>query len=73
MLFYFQYVLSLGVATGGLYDFPNGFNSENDPKPWDNTERNYILNFFNARNVWLRTWRGDDVALKVDYVRITAV
>ncbi|KAF2893396.1 hypothetical protein ILUMI_12790 [Ignelater luminosus] len=68
-----EYVLSLGVAVGGLFDFPDGYNSDNDIKPWENSDRHYISRFFSGRNAWMKTWHGDDVALQVDYVRITAL
>ncbi|KAK4876692.1 hypothetical protein RN001_009198 [Aquatica leii] len=72
-LFDQEYVLAIGVAVGGIIDFPDDINSGNDPKPWSNTDRNYIKRFFEAKQVWSKTWDGDSSALQVDYVKVTAV
>lgn len=68
-----EYVLALGVGVGGLNDFPDGFGPINGTKPWSNTERNYIKHFFDARDVWMKTWNGDKPALQIDYVKVTAI
>ncbi|KAF5298991.1 hypothetical protein FQA39_LY11623 [Lamprigera yunnana] len=68
-----EYTLNIGVAVGGINDFPDGFSSKNNPKPWLNTDRNYIKRFFEGKPVWSRTWEGDKCALEVEYVKVTAV
>ncbi|KAK4876691.1 hypothetical protein RN001_009197 [Aquatica leii] len=68
-LFDQEYVLAIGVAVGGINDFPDEINSGNEPKPWSNTDRNYIKRFFEGKPVWSKTWDGDSSALQVDYVK----
>lgn len=67
-----QFVLSIGVAVGGMYDFPDDMHGSS-PKPWVNGERNYLKKFFEARSQWLQTWRGDGPAMQIDYVKVTSV
>ncbi|KAF2893401.1 hypothetical protein ILUMI_12795 [Ignelater luminosus] len=68
-----EYVLSLGTAVGGLIDFPDGYVSGENAKPWSDAERNYIVSFFNGKEKWSRTWNEDRPALQIDYVKVTAV
>nr|UFP78247.1 beta-1,3-glucan recognition protein [Melanotus cribricollis] len=68
-----EYVISLGVGVGGIADFPDGYTSGNNQKPWVNGERNQVKKFFNTRNVWGGTWNGNKAALQIDYVKVTAL
>ncbi|KAF2893400.1 hypothetical protein ILUMI_12794 [Ignelater luminosus] len=68
-----EYVLSLGTAVGGIIDFPDGYVSGDNQKPWHNMERNFLKTFFDGKGEWSRTWNEDHPALQIDYVRVTAV
>lgn len=66
----FQFQIVLGVGVGGINDFPDGYKSGNFDKPWKNLAIRNRLDFANAKDDWIKTWNGNDVALKVDYVRV---
>jgi len=59
------------LATGGT----NGYFPDNvtPAKPWRNDGGNAFTDFWNARNAWYPTWNGEDAAMQVDYVRVTAI
>ncbi|XP_044269659.1 beta-1,3-glucan-binding protein-like [Tribolium madens] len=63
----------LGVGVGGNNDFPDDAQSGNSRKPWKNRHPKEVKQFFNARSEWLSTWKGDNTALQVDYVKVTAL
>lgn len=66
-----EFYLMLNLACGGTNGY---FPDEVTPaKPWSNTGGNAFADFWNARNAWYPTWNGEDAAMQVDYVRITAV
>ncbi|KAJ3278544.1 hypothetical protein HDU76_009848, partial [Blyttiomyces sp. JEL0837] len=57
-----EFYIIMNVAVGGVSGFfPGG-------APWSNTSPHAALDFWNARNKWLPSWNGDDVALKVDKI-----
>jgi beta-glucanase (GH16 family) len=61
----FTFVLNLAVGgTGSYWDdsVPN--------KPWKNTDSHAVNSFWNARNSWFPTWKGEDSALQIDYIRV---
>lgn len=62
----------LGVGVGGINDFPDDFKSGNYSKPWRNSARTQLLDFFEARDKWSQTW-GDQSVLKVKSVKVTAL
>lgn len=68
-----EFYISLGVSAGGYRDFPDDSVSAGRRKPWKNYELKALLNFWQARGNWFSTWNGDDVALKVQRVKVTAV
>ena len=68
-----EYVLSIGVAVGGIYDFPDDTNSGVFAKPWSNADRNYIKRFFEAKSTWITTWEAEKCFLVVDFVRVKAI
>ncbi|KAF5294928.1 hypothetical protein FQR65_LT10640 [Abscondita terminalis] len=68
-----EYTLSLGVAVGGVTDFPDNVVSGNDPKPWSEQDRSYLKRFSEAKPIWSKTWDGDNSALQVDYVKARAM
>lgn len=65
--------LTVGVAVGGINDFPDGYVSASGVgKPWTNKEVKQMRKFFDARDQWLPTW-GENAKLIVDYVKIYAL
>lgn len=68
-----QVRLVIGVGVGGINDFPDGFRSGNNAKPWINRSRAQAKDFFTGRRNWLNTWDGDNAALQVDDVKIWAL
>lgn len=66
----FQFYLIMNVAVGGTGGaFPDGINYGSIRKPWSNSASNAAEQFWNARNEWLPSWQGDNVALLIDYVQ----
>ncbi|XP_060553352.1 beta-1,3-glucan-binding protein-like [Ruditapes philippinarum] len=64
------FYLILNVAVGGTSGFfPDGW-TYNSPKPWRNDSPHENADFWNARNNWLGSWHGDDVAMEIDYVEM---
>ncbi|XP_055383697.1 beta-1,3-glucan-binding protein-like [Condylostylus longicornis] len=61
-----KFYLSFGVSAGGLSDFPDSCID----KPWKNYDPKNELKFWQAKDDWYPTWRGEDTALKIDYVRV---
>jgi hypothetical protein len=66
-----EFYLLINLACGGTNGF---FPDEGTPaKPWRNDGGNAFGDFWGARNAWYSTWNGEDAALQIDYVRVTAV
>ncbi|XP_014612696.1 PREDICTED: beta-1,3-glucan-binding protein-like [Polistes canadensis] len=68
-----EFYISIGVGVGGRRVFPDNIMSSGFVKPWKNVGAKAILQFWNARNQWLQSWRRDDsrkTALEVDYVKV---
>ncbi|XP_035712554.1 beta-1,3-glucan-binding protein isoform X2 [Folsomia candida] len=62
----------INVAVGGTFGyFPD--NRGPKRKPWNNTSPTALMDFWDARDDWMSTWKGEDSALQVDYVRIWAL
>nr|XP_022910141.1 beta-1,3-glucan-binding protein 1-like [Onthophagus taurus] len=68
-----NYRISLGVGVGGNVDFPDGVLSGSFRKPWRNNVIKQAKAFFDEKSTWASTWKGDDVALQVDYVKVYAI
>lgn len=62
-----DFYIIMNVAVGGVRFFLNSFKPE---KPWKNDSPKAKEEFWAAKEQWLKTWKGDDVAMKVDYVRV---
>ena len=62
-----EFYIIMNVAVGGVKFFFDGFRPE---KPWKNNSPKAKEEFWAAKEQWLKTWKGDDVAMKVDYVRV---
>jgi len=64
------FYLILNVAIGGTNGFfPDGWNY-NSRKPWSNNSPHEPADFWNHRGDWLPSWRGDDVAMIIDYIEM---
>jgi len=61
------FFLIMNVAVGGTGSyFPDGLGG----KPWSNKDEHAVNAFWNARGQWMPTWKGEDTAMKIDWVRI---
>lgn len=71
----FQFFIVLGVAAGGISDFPDDCRTgtRRQLKPWTNRDPKSILKFWNDKDNWYPTWEGEDAGLEVDYVRVWAL
>lgn len=69
-----EFFLSIGVAAGGISEFPDGVTSgkERSPKPWRNSGAKALLGFFEEEPVWSQSWE-DGAKLEVDRVRVYAL
>nr|AYK02796.1 microbe binding protein [Manduca sexta] len=66
------FYLTLGVAAGSITEFPDGSVTVGDRiKPWRNSARKAMLNFWQDTNSWLPTWLLS--RLEVDYVKVVAL
>lgn len=62
-----EFYLVLNVAVGGTADyFPDGMGG----KPWSNKSPQSVNEFYNAKGAWYQTWKGDDVAMKIQSVKV---
>ncbi|GFN88839.1 beta-1,3-glucan-binding protein 1 [Plakobranchus ocellatus] len=62
----FYFILNVAVGgTGGT--FPDSRRTWT--KPWRNNSPNPAKDFWDGRNDWLPTWKGDEVAMIVDWVQ----
>ncbi|XP_050455203.1 beta-1,3-glucan-binding protein-like [Cataglyphis hispanica] len=64
--------LTLGIAVGGIHEFPDLVTSNGYVKPWRNVEAKATYNFYRAKNNWYFTW-DTQTALQVDYVKVWAL
>ncbi|KAI8819675.1 putative glucan binding protein [Fimicolochytrium jonesii] len=63
-----EFYLILNVAVGGTASyFPD---DAGDNKPWKNTAATAAKDFWDAKDQWYKTWEKDDVAMKVDSVKM---
>lgn len=62
-----QYYVVFNVAVGGSTDyFPDGMGG----KPWSNASPHTVDDFYNAKGQWYPTWKGDSVAMQIDYIKV---
>ena len=62
-----EFFIVMNVAVGGTKFFLDGFTPQ---KPWNNNSPKAKEEFWAAKDKWLKTWKGDNVAMKIDYVRV---
>ncbi|KAI8823561.1 uncharacterized protein EV422DRAFT_521447 [Fimicolochytrium jonesii] len=60
-----EFYIILNVAVGGT----NDFFAERPNKPWKAGSSTAAADFWKNRAQWLPTWKGDNVAMKVDSVK----
>lgn len=59
--------LIMNIAVGGTNSyFPDGVGG----KPWSDTDPHSVNAFWNAKNTWYPTWKGEDAALQVDWIKV---
>ncbi|KAJ1519914.1 hypothetical protein ONE63_004152 [Megalurothrips usitatus] len=64
-----KFYIILNVAVGGTF-FPNGMINSPYPRPWNWTSGHPLREFWEYRQWWLPSWKGEDAAMQVDYVRV---
>ncbi|KAH9503542.1 Beta-1,3-glucan-binding protein [Bulinus truncatus] len=63
-----NFYMIFNVAVGGTNGFfPDNYNW-GVRKPWANNSPHAAEDFWNARNDWLPTWRGEESAMLIDWV-----
>jgi len=65
------FYLIINVAVGGTNGFfPDGISNGGYSKPWNNKDSDGPQKFWNAKNKWYPTWKGDDAAMQIESVKI---
>ncbi|XP_015186521.1 PREDICTED: beta-1,3-glucan-binding protein 1-like [Polistes dominula] len=67
------FFLTLGLAVGGYGEFPDMSRSDNYEKPWKNIGSKAVLNFYEGRDQWAKSWKQGKTSLKIDYVKVWAL
>ncbi|KAI4503745.1 hypothetical protein M0802_001148 [Mischocyttarus mexicanus] len=67
------FFLTLGLAVGGYGEFPDLSKSNNHDKPWKNIGSKALLNFYEQRDEWGKSWNRDKTDLKIDYIKVWAL
>jgi len=63
-----DFYLVLNVAVGGVNGyFPDGVGG----KPWTDKSAHSVNDFWAAKNQWYPTWKGEDAALQVDWIKVS--
>ncbi|CAG4962873.1 unnamed protein product [Colias eurytheme] len=67
-----HFYLTLGVAVGGIIEFPDGLTiGEQIAKPWRNRGRKASFSFWQDKDNWHPSWTQPD--LIIDYVKVVAL
>jgi beta-glucanase (GH16 family) len=67
----FHFLINVAVGGTGGYIPDNVINWGGVyEKPWENGGGNAFGRFWDARDDWYWSWRGEDAAMQVDYVRV---
>jgi len=62
-----EFYIVLNVAVGGTTGFfPDGVAN----KPWQNVDKLAAKTFWEAKNQWFPTWKGEDAAMQVDWIKV---
>ena len=64
-----HFYIIMNLAVGGTKYF---FDTQKPRPPWDNDKDGdkAMKDFWEARDQWYPTWKGDDTALKIDYIKV---
>jgi beta-glucanase (GH16 family) len=62
-----EFYLIMNVAVGGTGPY---FPDNVAGKPWTNSDQHAINSFWQGRQKWLPTWKGNNCAMAIDYVRV---
>jgi hypothetical protein len=63
-----EFYIILNLAVGGTNSyFPDGVGG----KPWNNQDPHAPNAFYNAKGQWYPTWKGEDAALQIDWIKVT--
>ncbi|XP_053606653.1 beta-1,3-glucan-binding protein [Plodia interpunctella] len=66
------FYITLGLSIGGVTEFRDDVKTKDGyPKPWKNSSRKAMLNFWRDLNSWYTTWKQPKMI--VDYVRVIAL
>ncbi|XP_044313817.1 gram-negative bacteria-binding protein 1 [Drosophila rhopaloa] len=65
-----MFYISLGLSVGGFGDFVDNLRTSNYEKPWKNYHPQAKLQFHQAQEQWMTTWKQP--SLKIDYIRVFA-
>ena len=64
----------INVAVGGKIGFfEDDVPNEGYEKPWHNSDPNVTEKFWEAKELWYPTWKGDDAAMQVESVKMWQV
>ncbi|XP_065225853.1 beta-1,3-glucan-binding protein-like [Planococcus citri] len=66
-----EFYILFGVGIGGLSDFPDTC-AATPKKPWANDSpfSKAMSDFWNDRDTWFSTWKGENAAMKIDYAKV---
>jgi len=65
-----EFYLIFNLAVGGTNPyFPDGVGG----KPWNNADPHSVNAFYNGKGQWYPTWKGEDAALQIDYVKVYSI
>ena len=63
-----EFYLILNLAVGGTNPyFPDNVGG----KPWNNQDPHAPNTFYNNKGQWYPTWKGEDAALQIDWIKVT--
>lgn len=66
-----EFYIILNVAVGGTNGyFPDNVPNKPYPKPWKNSSSKGPEEFWRAKHQWFPTWKGEDAAMQVKYVKV---
>ena len=62
-----EFFIIMNLAVGGSSNyFPDGQGG----KPWANADQHSPNTFLNSKGQWYPTWKGEDAALQVDWIKV---
>jgi len=64
-----NFYIIINLAVGGNF-FSDGLRNEPHPRPYDLKSGQAMRQFWEKKDWWKDTWKGESAALQVDYVRV---